>query len=1153
MKAPQIFKIYSTRCNRLLLRRMAMMMLIFSVQFKGVISVSALHRADRLKDFETVADQTGSSVTLQKFGVLHTDLAGAPEIANPGDQVTYSFTVKNTGSTVLTNIYITDSQAIVTGGPILMLNPGVTNTTTFTAVHTLTQEDIDAGEVINTAVVTASTPDGPDITAEATDTTAIPQLADIDLIKSGTPDFGPDGVAQAGEHIFYFFLVVNTGNVTLQNVTLADPMVSVTGGPVAVMPPDVPFHNVFYADYMVTQADIDSGVVVNTATVTGLAPSGQPVFHTDDHIQPLGQVMFIDMEKIGEPHFGADGIPQAGETISYTYLVTNTSNVTLTNITISDPLVPPSGGPIPILLPGAADDTTFSATYTLTQADVDSGYFSNTATVTGYNPLNEPVTHTDRHTQPLTRVPSLSLVVSGALDLVNAEPADLANPGDQVNYQFRITNTGNTSLYSISITEPLATITGNPLAYLGPGQTDSLTITASRLLTQPDIDTGFVTGIFAISATAAGDSVVTAGMVHAQAIPQMADIDMIKSGTPDFGPDGIAQAGEHIYYFFLVVNTGNVTLHNVTLTDPMVTVTGGPIIIMPPDVPFHNVFFADYIVTQADIDSGVVINTATVAGLTPSGQTVFHTDDHIQPLDQVMFIDMEKIGEPHFGADGIPQAGETITYRYLITNTSNVTLTNITVFDSLVPAAGGPIPALLPGAVDQETFMGVYSLSQADIDSGYFSNTATVTGYNPVNEAVTHTDRHTQPLPHAPSIALDIQGALVSDIVPPAGVPDAGDQVSYVFRITNLGNTTLYNIQITDTLAAVTGGPIPVLAPGATDSLGISAVHVLTAEDIAAGQFLNAADVAGFSPHGVLAAAADTDLQNLVAPRWTLSKTASEESYSAMGDILHYTIVLANTGNQKISSVVVSDPGADPGSLVRISGDMNLDNILDPDETWTFSATHTITVTDLAAGHYLNTATAHGVASAGFVQDATAAADVPVLTSVVGIVAGGEIRCYGAVHTLTVAGGGTSFTIHPGGSATLAAGYRVRILPGTVVHGGGYLHGLISEHPCGFKEGKEENADSADAQAPFISQITGRIKIYPNPATGRFFAEVPAGISDAIIAYELFDLQGTRVADRRGRGGELQEFRVEGLSAGLYLLRIVTGDRTEILRVIVGR
>ena len=55
---------------------------------------------------------------------------------------------------------------------------------------------------------------------------------------------------------------------------------------------------------------------------------------------------------------------------SATFTVTNTGDVTLTNITVTDPLVTVSGGPI-TLAPGASDSTTFTATYTLLAVNID--------------------------------------------------------------------------------------------------------------------------------------------------------------------------------------------------------------------------------------------------------------------------------------------------------------------------------------------------------------------------------------------------------------------------------------------------------------------------------------------------------------------------------------------------------------------------------------------------------------------------------------------------------------------------------------------------------------------------------------------------------------------------------------------------------------
>ena len=83
-----------------------------------------------------------------------------------------------------------------------------------------------------------------------------------------------------------------------------------------------------------------------------------------------------------------DGLAQVGENINYTFVVTNTGYVPLTNITISDPLpgIIMSGSPISLAV-GGIDSTSFSGTYTITVQDVINGSVFNQATVYGTSPL----------------------------------------------------------------------------------------------------------------------------------------------------------------------------------------------------------------------------------------------------------------------------------------------------------------------------------------------------------------------------------------------------------------------------------------------------------------------------------------------------------------------------------------------------------------------------------------------------------------------------------------------------------------------------------------------------------------------------------------------------------------------------------------------
>ena len=74
-----------------------------------------------------------------------------------GSTISYSLVVTNTGGKTLTNVTVTDANATLSGtNPIASLAPG--GTANLTAVHTLTQADLDAGNVTNTANVTGTTP-----------------------------------------------------------------------------------------------------------------------------------------------------------------------------------------------------------------------------------------------------------------------------------------------------------------------------------------------------------------------------------------------------------------------------------------------------------------------------------------------------------------------------------------------------------------------------------------------------------------------------------------------------------------------------------------------------------------------------------------------------------------------------------------------------------------------------------------------------------------------------------------------------------------------------------------------------------------------------------------------------------------------------------
>ena len=78
---------------------------------------------------------------------------------------------------------------------------------------------------------------------------------------------------------------------------------------------------------------------------------------------------------------------------------------------------------------------------------------------------------------------------------------------------------------------------------------------------------------------------------------------------------------------------------------------------------------------------------------------------------------------------------------------------------------------------------------------------------------------------------------------------------------------------------------------------------------------------------------------------------ATETSYNATGQVIHYTIVATNDGNTTLAAVTVSDPSVTGLTCTPANG-----SSLAPGASMNCTATHTVTQADIDAGHYANTA-----------------------------------------------------------------------------------------------------------------------------------------------------------------------------------------------------
>ena len=93
---------------------------------------------------------------------------------------------------------------------------------------------------------------------------------------------------------------------------------------------------------------------------------------------------FSLLKQAGTPtDVNRDGITDGGDTIAYTFIVTNTGALTMGNIAVTDTKVGLVKCPQPTLAPGNSETCTANSLYTVTAADDTAGAVVNTATATG--------------------------------------------------------------------------------------------------------------------------------------------------------------------------------------------------------------------------------------------------------------------------------------------------------------------------------------------------------------------------------------------------------------------------------------------------------------------------------------------------------------------------------------------------------------------------------------------------------------------------------------------------------------------------------------------------------------------------------------------------------------------------------------------------
>jgi uncharacterized repeat protein (TIGR01451 family) len=871
------------------------------------------------------------------------------------------------------------ATASITPANLPSLAPGAV--ANFSATYTLTQADIDRGEVLNTATASATNALQVVITDDASATVPVPKAPAITVEKSGLLALGTDNEASPGDLITYTFTITNTGNATLNDVRLVDPLpgLALTFTPINNFAPGD--ERVVTATYPITLADIAAGQVENQATASGL-PANATDRVTDDSDDPATPIpndkTIVDVpqapkialikEVANIADTNGNSITDIGDTVTYRFKVKNEGNVPLTNVYVKDRdvnvvsnLLPPTGVTLAV---GQEDTTSFAATYVLRQPDADRGFYDNTADVFGTAPDNSTVTDESDPAVYLQNAPTkVTIPAVPALAILKPQPTVVDNNrntitdlGDTLNYTLRVVNTGNVTLSNIIVKDPKANNFSMTIPRLEPGQIYAVAVPVSYVVTAQDMSDGEVVNSATVESVFGGNPVrdtsdtddITQNDPTVTPIVARPAIALVKPQPDiiDLNNNGLSDAGDQLIYNFAVTNTGNVNLNTITITDafgPVISTRTTPL--EAGDTDSTN-FKLTYTITSADVARGIVTNTADVVALSPKNVAARDTsDDNVISQNDPTVTNLATLLDPKVAIvktavtidtnrNNLVDVGDQIVFTFSVTNTGNTPLTNVSVADpkmttegvSLVPS--NIVPSGLSRGASYAAMRATHVVTQADLDAGFYENQATVSanlGTRVVTDLsddsdITADDPTRVTMSRNPALAV-IKGQPAVDDVNGNGFTDAGDILTYTFEIHNTGNVTLYDVALTDDTAVIDPliVPIPTLAPGEVDRTTYKATRLVLDRDAFTGSITNsatatAADRSG-GPRNVSDISDETNLSGN-APTVTpvvkidpiLTKTAARSTVRR-GERVEYTLTATQLGLGPYDMVDIMPPG----------------------------------------------------------------------------------------------------------------------------------------------------------------------------------------------------------------------------------------------------
>jgi len=947
---------------------------------------------------------TDPKVTVTKS--LH---AGQDAVVQVGAPVVFDLAVRNSGDTTLTTVPLADAfddatlgfvsatsapDSVAPAGTLgwnditgaASLAPGVTTTVTVT----FTALAVPAGQVTtDTATVTGAIDQYLDVAPDSADTESV-RITDpkVAITKTRT---SADGIIQAGEDVTFTLVVTNTGDTTLTTVPVEDTydatyltFASASPGQSSATPGTVRWNNVG------TLAPSASATVTVTLTAL-LNPAGQVttdtatvVSATDQYGDHPADVSDQANVRITAPSFtltktrvSLDPAIQTSQTVTFELTVENTGDTVLTTVPLADtwdptalslfsyselPDVAMVGnaswtlGPI---APGTSHTVTVTFIAIGNVVGLTTTDFADVTNVLDEN--GDPATDAnDTATVDITR-PEVSLV-----KVLHPGQDPIVQVGDTVTYDIGVTNSGDTSLTTIPLTDtfdpaelafvsavpaedasvPAGTLDWNDIADLSPGATTTVTVEFT-VLSQP------ASGVITNSA-----NIVTATDLNGDPAPGNSDAVDVTVTRPDLSvtktlvSDSQIQTGQAAVFEIEVTNTGDTTLTTVPLSDSFDSAVLSFTSALPAEdssapagtLSWNNlgtlVPGASTVVTAtfqaiAQPIGRVTTDTASATGSDENGDSTGPASD-----DAAVTItrpDISIIKTPAFGQDPFVQVGQVVAWDITVTNTGDTRLDLTQVVDfwpiEFGYAGSSPAPAMNAGFAAGWVFGSLATGESTSVALWGTALSQPPAPYEMLNFAATQAEDEFGDLTPAPA-----DDATVTVTNPAVTVTKAlhagqdtqvqvGDTVTFDVGVANSGDTTLTTVPLTDTfdpteLAFASALPaedssspagtigwtdIADLAPGAATTV---TVEFTVLSQPAAGLASNLASTTAVDEHGdSTPPSSDTETIEITNPGVSITKAlaSGQDTHVQAGESVAFDLGVTNSGDTTLTDVPLSD------------------------------------------------------------------------------------------------------------------------------------------------------------------------------------------------------------------------------------------------------